>query len=83
MKQYKNTKEKGQKMKSLLDKLNEVEGLLRTLHKMDSKMRAGQWIDAWRENGRLIAFLNNAREKILVDQEQEKPKDDGKLSVDL
>jgi hypothetical protein len=61
-------------MKSLLEQVNELDDLTRKLHKMESKMRAGQWIDAWRECCRIIAALEKNKQDLLKANEE---KDEG------
>jgi cell fate (sporulation/competence/biofilm development) regulator YlbF (YheA/YmcA/DUF963 family) len=57
-------------MKSLLDNVNELDVIIRQLEKMESRMRSGQWIDAWRECNRLLAAINRAKQD-LIKKEQE------------
>ena len=52
-------------MKSLLDNVNEIDDLIRRLQKMESRMRSGQWIDAWREVNGIIAFLNRVKQDLI------------------
>jgi len=52
-------------MKSLLNNVNNLDDLIRQLHKMESKMRSGQWIDAWRELNRVIAHLTANKQKLI------------------
>ena len=52
-------------MKSLLNDIEDLDYLLRQLYKMNSKMQAGHWIDAWRDNGRLIALLEKNKTELL------------------
>lgn len=56
-------------MKNLLDNVNEIDELIRQHQKMESKMRAGQWIDAWRDCNRIIAFLNKSKQDLIKSQE--------------
>jgi len=58
-------------MKSLLDNVIELDDLIRQLHKMESRLRSGQVIDAHRECCRLIAYFN-ATKKNLIKSETEK-----------
>jgi len=53
-------------MKSLLESINELDDLIRQLHKMESRLRSGQVIDAWRECCRLIAYLDKCKRNIIV-----------------
>jgi hypothetical protein len=60
-------------MKSLMEKVEQLDILIRELQKMESRMRAGQWIDAWRENNRIIAYLEREKKNVIA-AEQEKPR---------
>jgi len=52
-------------MKSLLNDIEQLDYMIRQLYKMSSKMQAGHWIDAWRDNGRLIATLEKNKSQLL------------------
>ena len=52
-------------MKSPLEQVSELEGLIRQLVKLDSKMQAGQFIAAYRENRRIIAELEKSKQRII------------------
>jgi len=52
-------------MKSLLEKVNGIDDLLRHLHKIESKLRAGQIIEGWREINRMIAFLSTEKQNLI------------------
>jgi len=52
-------------MRSPLEQVNELDDLIRQLHKMESKMRVGQWIDAWREVNRIISYLARKKEDVM------------------
>lgn len=63
-------------MKSLLEQLNGLESLHRQLQKMESKMRSGQFIDAWKDCTRLIAGVERAKSDLVrFNQNQEKGED--------
>jgi hypothetical protein len=57
-------------MKSLLEKVDELDRLIRQLHKMESKMRSGQWIDAWRDVNRIFAKLE-ADKALIIKMDKE------------
>ena len=57
-------------MKSLLETVDELEQLIRQLHKMESKMRSGQWIDAWRETNRIIARLEDDKTRLIQEDKR-------------
>ena len=52
-------------MKSLLEQVEGVDNLLRQLMKTESKMKAGQFIGAYREICRLIALLERSKMELL------------------
>ena len=56
-------------MKSLLEQVNELDTLIRSLEKTLSKMRVGQFIDAWREIQRIIAGLKQAKDTLIKGSE--------------
>ena len=49
--------------------IDELGDLIRQLHKIDSKLQAGQIIAAYRENRRIIAFLEECKKELLVKAE--------------
>lgn len=55
-------------MNSFLRDVDEIDNVLRQLHKMESKMRSGQWIDAWRDCGRIIAAFENKKRSFMQGQ---------------
>jgi hypothetical protein len=57
-------------MKSLLEQVGEIDSLIHQLEKMESKLRSGAIIDAWRECNRLVAALNKAKQDLLADSEK-------------
>jgi hypothetical protein len=59
-------------VKSLL-KIDEVNHLIRELQKIDSKLQSGQFIQAWRENRRLIAHCEQLKNDI-ISNSQKSPK---------
>ena len=52
-------------MKNLLNDIKKLDDLIRQLQKMESKMRSGQWIDAWRELTRVLSTLRSSREEVI------------------
>ena len=52
-------------MKTLLEKIEPVDYLIRQLHKIDSKLLAGQIIMAWREIRSLTAMYEDHRKELL------------------
>jgi len=52
-------------MKSLLESVTEIDEMVRQLHKMESRLRSGQIIDAWRECCRLMAYLEQCKKQII------------------
>ena len=55
-------------MNSPLVQVDELGELIRELHKIDSKLQAGQFIAAYRENRRIISLLEERKKKILESQ---------------
>ena len=66
-------------MKTLLEKVEPNDYVIRQLHKIDSKLQAGQFIAAWRENRRLAVMFEDHRKELLAD-EKEKTKDRGTIN---
>ena len=65
------------KMESLLDRIEPLDNLLRQLQKMESKMRSGQFIDAWKDCTRLISIMERAKVDLIEhEQEQEEKEND-------
>ena len=60
-------------MQTILQKVESLGHLTRQLQKMESKMRAGQWIDAWRECNRLIAECEKEKRRLLAGAEEKQP----------
>ncbi|MFA7219265.1 MAG: hypothetical protein WC119_02015 [Synergistaceae bacterium] len=56
-------------MNSPLKHLDELGDLIRQLQKIDSKLQAGQFIAAYRENRRIIANLEEAKKHLIEAQE--------------
>ena len=52
-------------MSNPLEDLTEIEYLIRQLYKIDSKLEAGKFIQAYRENRRIIARLESHKKKII------------------
>lgn len=50
---------------SVFKQVQEMDELIRQLHKMESKLRSGQIIDAWRELNRILALLTKERESLI------------------
>jgi uncharacterized protein YktA (UPF0223 family) len=59
-------------MSSPLVQIDELCDLIRQLHKIDSKLQAGQFIAAYRENRRIIASLEENKKKLIESQEESK-----------
>ena len=58
-------------MKTLLEQVNELDELLTKMHKMESRMRSGQWIDAWRECCRIISILQRNKQELIKEEEND------------
>lgn len=52
-------------MKNPLETLSELEDIIRELHKLDSKMMAGQFILAWRDLRRLLALFESKKAELV------------------
>ena len=59
-------------MKTLLEQIEPIDYVIRQLHKIDSKLQAGQFIAAWRENRRLTVMFEDHRKELL---NENKPKE--------
>ena len=58
-------------MKGLLENVKEIDYLLRNMQKMESKMKVGQWIDAWRECNRIMAYLDSKKQELIKNGQEE------------
>jgi len=58
-------------MRSVLEKVNEVDKLIHRMSKMESMMWAGKWLDAHRELCRLMAALNRAKQDLIASAENQ------------
>lgn len=52
---------------SLLTDVKQIDFLIRQLQKIESKLRAGQIIDAWRELTRVLALLQKSKDALFQD----------------
>ena len=52
-------------MTTPLERVSGLEYLIRQLTKLDSKLEAGHVIQAWRENRRIIAELERAKQELI------------------
>lgn len=57
--------------KNPLRGIEDLGDLIRQLHKIDSKLQQGQFIAAYRDNRRIISFLEKCKDK-LIEEEIEK-----------
>ena len=53
---------------TLLNQLGTTDDVIRQLHKIDSKMLAGQFIPAYRDLRSLLAFFEQHKKNILAEQ---------------
>ena len=58
-------------MKSLLERVNEVDLLIRQLRKLASRIRSGENVDGWRECQRMIAALERSKQALISGEEVE------------
>ena len=56
-------------MKSLLDQVTELDRLIRQLHKLASRMKEGQVVDAYRDCHNLIGSLQKNRADLIKSSE--------------
>jgi len=59
-------------MNSLLNDINDLDEIIRQMQKMESKMRSGQFIDAWRDCNRIISSLMRNRQDIIKNRAGDK-----------
>ena len=64
-------------MNSILNDVQALEELIRKLTKIDSKLNAGQFIAAYRENRSLIAILEKNKQDIIQGYKDEENKSEG------
>ncbi len=62
-------------MSSPLVQIDNLGDLIRQLYKIDSKLQAGQFISAYRENRRIIAQLEETKKRLVSQQEAESTND--------
>lgn len=61
-------------MKSPMETLNDLEEVIREIHKLDSKMLAGQFIPAWRDLRKLLAFFEEKKTELIKESKGENEK---------
>jgi hypothetical protein len=54
-------------MTNLLNDVNAIDELIHRLQKMESKLRSGQIIDAWRDCCGVLAMLTKHKQKLIED----------------
>ena len=59
-------------MKTLLERVDGIDRLMRDLHKTESRLRAGQIIDGWREIHRILGYLSKDKEMLLSEGDSKK-----------
>ena len=52
-------------MSGLLHDVNELDNLIRQLHKLASRIRSGENVDAWRECNGIIAMVTTEKQNLL------------------
>ena len=57
-------------MKTLLESIEDIDQIIRDLHKVDSKLQSGQIIAAYRDINRMISFFEQAKKNILLGQQE-------------
>lgn len=53
-------------MSNPLVEIDDLGNLIRQLHKIDSKLQAGQFIAAYRENRRIIGMLEESKKELVA-----------------
>ena len=61
-------------MKSPLEQIQELEEVIRQLHKIDSKLLAGQEVLAYREVNSLLAFFERRKREIIQEAKKNQEK---------
>jgi len=61
-------------MKSLLERIEGLDELISKMQRLESRMRSGEFIDAWKEITRIIAFLFENKRQIIREAQEEKKK---------
>ena len=59
--------------KTLLEKVDGIDRLSRDLHKIESQLRSGQIIGAWRAVCGLIADLERAKRSLIEEESKKSP----------
>lgn len=57
-------------MKNLLSDINQVDGIIRELQKIESKLLSGQFIRAYRDVCKILAVFQNHRQEILKEADK-------------
>ena len=55
-------------MHSLLEKVESLDELIRSMRKIESRCRSGQIVDAWRESCRIIALLEKDKRDLIASE---------------
>lgn len=58
-------------MKNPLEIVSELESLIRDLHKLDSKMLAGQFINAHRDLRRIMANVEEKKNAVIAESKKQ------------
>jgi hypothetical protein len=56
---------------SLLQDVKSLDYMMSQLHKIASRIRAGENVDAWREINGLLAFVDRAKQDLLIVSEKD------------
>lgn len=54
-----------------IETINDIEEIIRAFHKIESKMLAGQFIPAYRDIKRLMAFFEDRKKAIIKSTKQD------------
>jgi hypothetical protein len=52
-------------MSGLLQNMEEVDFIIRQVHKLASLIKAGQIVDAWREVNKLLSYFEDIKQNII------------------
>jgi hypothetical protein len=58
-------------MKNPMEQMNEIEDVIRQLHKLEAKLMNGQFIMAYRDNRRLISKFENIKHDLIESTKEE------------
>ena len=63
-------------MKSLFERVETIDMLLGDLQKIESRIRSGQNVDAYREIRGVMAYVNRSKQELLKNEQNKEIKND-------